>query len=88
MTEKRKPIAASELIGLRTQRRSVPPPSKEAIVELRKLCQHNDTASTSRRVGREAAIALLKSYGWAGGSDSALNLLCIMALQRKSYAQP
>lgn len=66
---------------------SAPPPSPEALVELKQIVTHNDSASVGARVSQDVAIELLRSYGWTGKSYTALASVCTRLLGRRSYAR-
>jgi hypothetical protein len=62
------------------------PPSPKALAELRKLLEHNDTVARSGagRVSADAAIEMLRAYGWKGAGRGSLNAVC-RQLGRHSY---
>lgn len=80
-------MKAADLIAGKGVRPAVLP-SKEAMAELRTLLEYNDRHSGSRRVGAEAAVAMLNGYGWPGKSRADLDRVCVAALKRKSYGTP
>lgn len=65
-------------------------PPAEAIAQLRRLCEHNDSQTANvKKVGSQAAVEMLQAhYAWKGSSKSALDSLCRRALGRKSWGTP
>ncbi len=83
-----KPTAA-ELIAAVRGGTSTGVPTPAALAELREIIEYNDTESApTKRVGQDAAIALLRSHGWQGCSRSALLHLCRTVLSRSSWSKP
>lgn len=87
MSERKvRPVGAAALIAEATKRGAPPAPSTKALAELRALCEHNDRAPRNSRVGRDAAIDMLRAMGWTGGRET-LNDVCRVHLGRRSYAE-
>lgn len=84
------PSAAEMLIASVQQAKSngPPDPSSDALAELRKLVEYNDScASFSKRVSYAQAIDLLREHGWTGSTRYALNHVCARLLGRTSFGQ-
>lgn len=62
-------MGADDLIGEARRRsgRLIDPPPPEAVAELRRVLEYNDSVPQNRRVSRTRALAMLKSeYGYEG----------------------
>ena len=85
---KRKLTAADAIAKAKASERYAPP-TKEALVELRAICKHNDDQiSSNKRVSWREALRVLHSHGWHGKSIRTLDKLCQEHLGRKGYAKP
>jgi hypothetical protein len=80
------PGTAAALIAASRDAGTCPVPDPAALLELQALCDHNDKQSDpKKRVAAPKAIAMLRTWGWAGNSRSALDRLCRASLGRTSY---
>lgn len=83
------PSLADALIAERRRGTAKALPSEQALTELRKVLAYNDEhAAPTKKVSRAQTIAMLRSLGWTGESETALDRLCREALGRRSYGTP
>lgn len=81
-------MLASDLIGAakaRTKRNAVP---QNLLIELRKVCEHNDSARADEKVHESAAREMLIVGGVECASFNTLNKICREQLGRTSWAKP
>jgi hypothetical protein len=82
----KKPKAA-DLISQASSASGTKLPPPDALVELKKILDHNDTAPRPLRVSAERVLELLQSYNYSCRREK-LNAVCKAAFGRHSFGAP
>jgi hypothetical protein len=87
---KRKQVSASDLIAnAKTgahKNRATFSNEVEALAELRKICEHNDTNPSAKVTARDTIAMLRSAHGWTGQTCTTLSEVCRRSLGRKSFS--